>query len=104
MRSGLDNAGKSTILSRWLHPKPVADEAFISPTFGFDIKTHLVSERCRLNFWDIGGQKTLRPFWRNYYEETDAVVWVVDSADRDRLHSCREELETVLNANVHGGG
>ena len=38
--------------------------------------------RYRLNIWDVGGQKTLRSYWRNYFEATDGLVWVVDSADR----------------------
>lgn len=96
--SGLDNAGKSTVLNRWLNPPgaPIT----ICPTFGFEIKSlQLSPEKC-LNFWDIGGQKSIRPFWRNYYEETDAVVWVIDSIDRDRLADCRRELEIILNSNV----
>lgn len=59
-----------------------------------------MSDRCQLNFWDIGGQKSIRPFWRNYYEETDAIVWVIDSADASRLDDCRRELESVLTADV----
>jgi ADP-ribosylation factor-like protein 2 len=43
----------------------------------------------KLNIWDVGGQKTLRPYWRNYYEKTDGLVWVVDSADLARLEDCR---------------
>lgn len=43
----------------------------------------------KLNIWDIGGQKTLRPYWRNYYEKTDGLIWVVDSADLARLEDCR---------------
>jgi len=39
----------------------------------------------RLNIWDVGGQKTLRSYWRNYYEATDGMVWVLDSADVRRL-------------------
>ncbi|GIL80981.1 hypothetical protein Vretifemale_10122 [Volvox reticuliferus] len=50
----------------------------------------------KLNIWDIGGQKTLRPYWRNYYEKTDALIWVVDSADLARLNDCREELHNLL--------
>lgn len=45
---------------------------------------------------DVGGQRTLRPYWRNYFEQTDAVVWVVDSGDRFRLEDCRKELEVLL--------
>lgn len=93
--SGLDNAGKSSVLKRWLNSSET-----VSPTFGFQIKTLHISDTCHLNFWDIGGQKSIRPFWRNYYEETDAIVWVIDSADADRLNDCRRELESVLNADV----
>ena len=39
----------------------------------------------RLNIWDVGGQKMLRSYWRNYYEQTDALLWVVDSADVERM-------------------
>jgi ADP-ribosylation factor-like protein 2 len=53
-----------------------------------------------MNFWDLGGQKSIRPFWRNYYEETDAIVWVIDSADAGRLEDCRRELESILTADV----
>lgn len=49
---------------------------------------------------DVGGQRTLRPYWRNYFERTDAVVWVVDSGDRDRMKDCREELWGLLGEEV----
>jgi ADP-ribosylation factor-like protein 2 len=49
-----------------------------------------------LNLWDVGGQKSLRSYWRNYFESTDGLVWVVDSADRMRLDACREELNILL--------
>ncbi len=35
--------------------------------------------------WDIGGQKSIRPYWRNYFDNTDALVYVVDSADQERF-------------------
>lgn len=50
----------------------------------------------KLNIWDVGGQKSLRSYWRNYFESTDGLVWVVDSADRLRLEDCRKELSTLL--------
>lgn len=52
--------------------------------------------RYKLNIWDVGGQKTLRPYWRNYYEKTDGLVWVVDAADLARLEDCRRELHALL--------
>ena len=45
---------------------------------------------------DVGGQKTLRTYWRNYFEKTDALIWVVDSADRLRTEDCRKELAGLL--------
>jgi len=38
----------------------------------------------------------LRSYWRNYFETTDGLIWVVDSADRRRLQDCRQELDGLL--------
>lgn len=47
--------------------------------------------------WDIGGQREIRPYWKNYYENTDGLVYVVDSSDDIRLKECNEELQSLLN-------
>eukprot|EP01114_Cavostelium_apophysatum_P004951 TRINITY_DN15446_c0_g1_i1.p1 TRINITY_DN15446_c0_g1~~TRINITY_DN15446_c0_g1_i1.p1 ORF type:complete len:195 (-),score=46.99 TRINITY_DN15446_c0_g1_i1:117-701(-) len=88
---GLDNAGKTTILKKFNGE----DIDTISPTLGFNIKTFEYKEY-KLNVWDIGGQKSLRSYWRNYFEENDGVVWVVDSADKRRLQDCKQELDALL--------
>ena len=49
---------------------------------------------------DVGGQKTLRSYWRNYFEKTDAMIWVVDSTDRLRIEDCRQELHGLLQEEV----
>lgn len=59
--------------------------------------------RFKLNIWDVGGQKSLRSYWRNYFESTDGLVWVVDSADRLRLEDCRQELSVLLQEEVKLG-
>eukprot|EP00499_Haloplacidia_sp_CaronLabIsolate_P014299 CAMPEP_0196780318 /NCGR_PEP_ID=MMETSP1104-20130614/7558_1 /TAXON_ID=33652 /ORGANISM="Cafeteria sp., Strain Caron Lab Isolate" /LENGTH=184 /DNA_ID=CAMNT_0042150515 /DNA_START=99 /DNA_END=653 /DNA_ORIENTATION=+ len=88
---GLDNAGKTTIL------KKLSDEdvSHIQPTQGFNIKT-LNKDGFSLNMWDIGGQKAIRAFWKNYYENTDALVYVIDSADARRTEECGVELNALL--------
>ncbi len=53
-------------------------------------------DRYKLNVWDVGGQKSLRSYWRNYFESTDGLIWVVDSADKRRLDDCRSELAALL--------
>jgi len=88
---GLDNAGKTTIVKK-LNGE---DTSKISPTLGFEIKT-FIHGKYTLNIWDVGGQRTLRPYWRNYYERTDALVWVVDSSDHLRISDCKEELSSLL--------
>ncbi|KAJ2938583.1 hypothetical protein O0L34_g4081 [Tuta absoluta] len=88
---GLDNAGKTTILKRF-NGEPIDT---ISPTLGFNIKT-LEHRGFKLNIWDVGGQKSLRSYWKNYFESTDGVAWVVDSADPRRLADCARELHTLL--------
>lgn len=88
---GLDNAGKTTVLKQLKGE----DTDTVSPTLGFSIETlHL--DPFKLTLWDVGGQKSLRAFWRNYFEETDGVVWVVDSADAARMQDCKEELQKLL--------
>lgn len=88
---GLDNAGKTTILRKFCGDPIDA----VEPTLGFNIKT-LEHRGYRLNVWDVGGQRTIRAYWRNYFERTDGLVWVVDSADAARLEVCREELRDLL--------
>ena len=50
----------------------------------------------KMNIWDVGGQRSLRSYWRNYFESTDGLVWVVDSADRRRMEDCKVELQALL--------
>lgn len=40
---------------------------------GFNIKS-VQSQGFKLNVWDIGGQRKIRPYWRNYFENTDVLV------------------------------
>jgi len=49
-----------------------------------------------LNLWDIGGQSSIRAYWRNYFERTDGLIWVVDSCDTERLELCKQELQQLL--------
>ena len=88
---GLDNAGKTTITRK------LANEslATIPPTLGFNITTLAMGDYT-LHLWDVGGQSTLRAYWKNYFDATDAVVWVVDSSDALRMKQCRDEMWGLL--------
>merc|ERR1711879_223948 len=71
------------------------DITHIMPTQGFNIKS-LCHDGFKLNVWDIGGQKTIRPYWSNYFESSDALVYVIDSSDRRRLDESGAELKELL--------
>ena len=89
---GLDNSGKTTIL------KKLSEEEIqhVAPTQGFNIKS-LSHGDFKLNVWDIGGQKSIRPYWRNYFDSTDALIYVIDSSDRRRMEETGVELNQLLD-------
>lgn len=45
--------------------------------------------------WDVGGQEKLRPLWRHYFNNTDGLIYVVDSQDRDRVHKAAQEFKVL---------
>lgn len=67
----------------------------MAPTLGFKISSFRY-EPYTLNIWDVGGQKSLRSYWKNYFEATDGLVWVVDSADMQKMADCQKELHGLL--------
>lgn len=46
---------------------------------------------------DLGGQTSIRPYWRCYYANTAAVIFVIDSTDIERLGTASDELAAMLN-------
>jgi len=88
---GLDGAGKTTFLYR-LH---VGETVSTIPTIGFNMET-VKYNNVQFQAWDLGGQTSIRPYWRCYYTNTDAIIYVVDSADRDRIGISKEELFSML--------
>ena len=43
--------------------------------------------------WDVGGQEKLRPLWRHYFNNTDGLIYVVDSQDRERVSRAADEFK-----------
>ena len=57
----------------------------------------------KLNVWDIGGQSFIRPYWKNYFEKTEAIIWVIDSTDVNRFAEGVSELSKVLKTEKLAG-
>ena len=88
---GLDNAGKTTVL----YKLKLGEVVTTIPTIGFNVET-VVYKNLKFQVWDLGGQTSIRPYWRCYYTNTDAIIYVVDSADRDRVGISKQELVTAV--------
>ncbi|ESQ49792.1 hypothetical protein EUTSA_v10021569mg [Eutrema salsugineum] len=46
--------------------------------------------------WDVGGQEKLRPLWRHYFNNTDGLIYVVDSLDRERIGKAKQEFQEII--------
>lgn len=91
---GLDGAGKTTILYRL----QVGEVVTTIPTIGFNVE-QVTYKNLKFQVWDLGGQTSIRPYWRCYYSNTDAIIYVVDSVDRDRIGISKDELLYMLRVN-----
>ena len=88
---GLDAAGKTTILYKLKLGEVVSSV----PTIGFNVET-VEYKNIKFTVWDVGGQEKIRLLWRHYYNNTQGLIFVVDSSDKDRVDVAREELMRML--------
>ncbi|CAM6014885.1 unnamed protein product [Sphagnum compactum] len=88
---GLDAAGKTTILYK-LH---IGEVLSTVPTIGFNVEK-VQYKNVEFTVWDVGGQEKLRPLWRHYFNNTDGLIYVVDSCDRERIDKARDEFQAIV--------
>lgn len=88
---GLDAAGKTTILYK-LH---IGEVLSTVPTIGFNVEK-VQYKNVIFTVWDVGGQEKLRPLWRHYFNNTDALIYVVDCCDRDRVSKAASEFKQII--------
>ena len=65
----------------------------IPTILGFNVESNI-----SFTVWDIGGQDKLRRLWQHYYDNTNGIIFVVDSSDSERIAIAREELHTLISA------
>ena len=92
---GLDNAGKSTLLT-------VLQSNEVRPT----APTHqpvtdvIKVGHMKLRAVDMGGHEIARRMWLQYSHEADGIVYIVDAVDRERFEEAAIELHKLLAANA----
>jgi len=89
---GLDAAGKTTIL----YKLKLGEIVTTIPTIGFNVET-VEYKNISFTVWDVGGQDKIRPLWRHYFQNTQGLIFVVDSNDRERAQEAKEEMNRMLN-------
>jgi len=88
---GLDAAGKTTIL----YKLKLGEIVTTIPTIGFNVET-VEYKNISFTVWDVGGQDKIRTLWRHYFQNTQGLIFVIDSNDRERLEEAREEMHKML--------
>ena len=78
------------------YPPPIRAVVTTIPTIGFNVET-VEYKNISFTVWDVGGQDKIRPLWRHYYQNTQGLIFVVDSNDSDRIDAARDELHRMLN-------
>jgi GTP-binding protein SAR1 len=88
---GLDNAGKTTLLQVLKEDRLTANPPTLYPN-----KEELLVRNIRFSTFDLGGHETARALWRSYCAGANAVIFLVDAADRTRFMEAKEELSHLL--------
>ena len=88
---GLDAAGKTTIL----YQLKLGEMANTIPTIGFNVET-VSYKNIEFMVWDMGGQDKIRQLWSHYYKHAQALIFVVDSSDAERMEEAKEELHKLM--------
>mmetsp|Transcript_46804 Transcript_46804/g.122887 ORF Transcript_46804/g.122887 Transcript_46804/m.122887 type:complete len:192 (-) Transcript_46804:526-1101(-) len=90
---GLDNSGKTTIISH-LKPKKAMQQDIV-PTVGFTVE-EFQKNGLAFTVFDMSGQGRYRNLWEHYYKDVGGIIFCIDSTDAFRMCVAKDELEAML--------
>jgi len=90
---GLQNSGKTTFVNVIASGQFTED---MIPTVGFNMRS-VTKGNVTIKIWDIGGQPRFRSMWERYCRGVNAIVYMVDASDLDKIEASRNELYNLLS-------
>jgi len=99
---GLDNAGKTAILSRFGRRLGIKDLSSLEPTKGVNRLTFDTDskKKTQILIWDFGGQEQYREDYiknpEKYFIQTDLLIYVIDVQDSERFDDSFDYFEEIL--------
>jgi ADP-ribosylation factor protein 1 len=76
--------------------RPIPPARIFPVSTGFNVEK-VQYKNVMFTVWDVGGQEKLRPLWRHYFNNTDGLIYVVDSLDKDRIDRAANEFHSIIN-------
>lgn len=92
---GLDNAGKSTMLSLLKHGKLVQHSPTARP-----VSEEMTLGGITFTAYDLGGHEMARRLWKDYMPAMNAVVFIVDASDKIRISEAKTQLKGILESDL----
>uniref|UniRef100_A0A1A9WAE0 ADP-ribosylation factor-like protein 6 n=1 Tax=Glossina brevipalpis TaxID=37001 RepID=A0A1A9WAE0_9MUSC len=92
---GLNNSGKSSIISHLKKKNHEPGSGIAIPTVGFNIE-EFYSQGVLFTMIDMSGAWKYRNLWHHQFKNCQGIIYVIDSSDKMRMVVVKEELNILL--------
>ena len=89
---GLDNSGKTAIFDKLTG----IDRGELTLNKSYNTEKIEYENGFKIDLWEIGGSREVRPYWKNYFKNIDGIIYVVDSTDSQRFEEAARTFRKIL--------